>query len=200
VSDPARDAIMAEEQEARRLILRSTLLKFIGQFDYATVRKELTEAKREHAEGLRRERALRKQAQIPGRDGQAARAHLAREMRLNLLGDGSGEFGDTIERLQHVFIAVETVRATRPGMTAKDACAELEKNGGIVTLASSDPRLGPGALLRSRIAGASTIEREFKRTQQLLRADRYPDGKPGEIKKVWQNMLADWLGRPRPFS
>jgi hypothetical protein len=186
VSDPAREAMdqaIAKGQEARRRGLRRALLRFIEQFDYATVRKELAEAKREHAEGLLRERALREQAETNDSERRAARAQRVSSA--------------TLERLQHIWIAVESVRATQPGMTIRDACRELEKGGGIAALASADQLLGTGVLVRSGIPGASTIEREFKRAQQLLRADRDPDGKPRGTAKVWQNMLNDLIGKPR---
>jgi hypothetical protein len=99
-----------------------------------------------------------------------------------------------IRKLQQVWLAVEEMREKLgPGSSARKACAELEKCGGIRMVRSGDQTLGVGATINWVLDKKDTINRRWKDGERLRKSD--PD-----IDAFWQRALAQVLGLPHSPS
>ncbi len=167
---PSDPLIQAFEKRARN-DLRRALTGLVRRFGYSDVRSELLQVKRLAGD------ARAKAAAAP-----QARQRVASDRIRN-------------DDLLDLCLAVEGIRRREatPEMTAKDACRKLAEEGGRVKLKSGTPALGLCPSILSKLDNKDTIYREYKRAEQLRKAD-------SNIDADWQNFIADRLGRPRPFQ
>jgi hypothetical protein len=166
---PLDPLIQAFEKLARN-DLRRALTRLVRRFGYSDVRSELLEAKRLVGD------ARAKAAAAPKARQPTASARIRND------------------DLLHLWLVVENIRReATPKMTARGACRKLAKEGGIVKFVSGTPVLGLNPSIHSKHRNKITIEREYKRAEQLRKAD-------SNINADWQNLIADRMRRPRPFQ
>lgn len=157
----------ADEERARN-VTRRAVNALVRKFGYERIRNELRLIKRD----VENEEAAKKKAGIKKIHKEDANYH----------------------KLLQIWLAVEKIKGTGTAkLTAKAACETLARDGGIMFFDGGNYKLGLTPSIDHWIANAKTIEREYKRAEQLRKNDKDTDA-------IWRDCLADVMGNARPSA